>query len=74
MEKSMELYNYDTQETESIEVSDLTESQGMSYIPDAWPDLKLLYRHHIDAGHTVAESLLFVFLQHISNGSNYRLV
>ena len=68
----MEFYNYDTLETESVDISDLTESNGLSYIPDAWPFLKALYSHLINAGYDVAEALLFVLLQHVTNGSNYK--
>ena len=57
----IELYNYDTQETDSIALTDLTESKGMSYLPKAWPEVKGLYMHRIDTGDTVLEALLFVF-------------
>ena len=74
MERLMELYNYDTHKTESVDIADLTESNGLSYIPDAWPDLKALYSQLIKGGYDVAEALLFVFVQHVSNGTNFKAV
>jgi|CryBogDrversion2_1035201.scaffolds.fasta_scaffold144271_1 hypothetical protein len=67
----MEFYNYDTLEIESVNISDLTESSGLPYIPDAWPYLKALYSQLINEGYDVAEALLFVLVQHVSNGSHF---
>jgi hypothetical protein len=58
---SIELYSYDTQETVRIEISDLTESTAISFIPLKYPELRELYKSRIDSGDTVAEALCYVF-------------
>ncbi|MCX6177792.1 MAG: hypothetical protein NT163_00155 [Chlorobiales bacterium] len=67
---SIELYNYDTQETVRIEIFDLTESTAISFIPHKYPELRELYQSRIDSGNTVVEALCYVFSEFSQKNSD----